>query len=172
MQAPSSAQCSQDVYSLRCSRSQQCRTHIAMPILQSPGGLWSFEACNCFSKFQIKLLKLMKFIPNFSKGNTPWDEWDEWDDRPTGPKGPHRPRWMHLVWRSATMPCSAKISMLFSDRCVLVPLLDLKCYLDASETADRNRQFLFCQGFFGDLVLWGISPELSRSQEVLQAILK
>ena len=94
MQAPSSAQCSQDVYSLRRSRSQQCRTHIAMPILQSPGGLWSFEACNCSSKFQIKLIKLMKFVPNFSKGNTP----------PalkvlTGPGG--------CIWSGDRRPCGA-----------------------------------------------------------------
>lgn len=94
MQTPSSAQCSQDVYSLRCSRSQQCRTHIAMPILQSPGGLWSFEACNCSSKFQIKLIKLMKFVPNFSKGNTP----------PalkvlTGPGG--------CIWSGDRRPCGA-----------------------------------------------------------------
>lgn len=95
-----------------------------MPILQSPGGLWSFEACNCSSKFQIKLIKL---VPNF---------------RRHAMRRPHRPRWMHLVWRSATMRCSAKTSMLFSDRCVRVPPLDLKCCLDASETAETESRWI------------------------------
>ena len=83
-----------------------------------------------FFKIPDKTDKIDKIRPKFQQGQ-----------HATGPKGPHRPRWMHLVWRSATTRCSAKISMLFSDRCVLVPLLDLKCYLDVSETADRNRQF-------------------------------
>ena len=47
------------------------------------------------------------------------------------------------------MRCSAKTSMLFSDRCVRVPPLDLKCCLDASETAETEN----LDGFLGDLVV-------------------